>query len=88
MFQISCDSMSSNPGNLFILQVDNMSGVHVKTVQSSWPQFTLGELQSGTTYKVNVRNKSKLINPTFSEVRMHRTSKNEKLVIFCVLIHK
>ena len=65
MFQISCDSVSSNPGNLFILQVDDMRGTHVKTLQSSWPQFTLGELQSGTTYKVNVRNKSKLIKPTF-----------------------
>ena len=65
MFQISCDSVSSNPGNLFILQVDDMRGTHVKTLQSSWPQFTLGELQSGTTYKVNVRNKSKLMRPTF-----------------------
>jgi len=58
-FEISCDSVSSNPGNLFILQVDDMRGTHVKTLQSSWPQFTLGELQSGTTYKVNVRCENK-----------------------------
>lgn len=51
--------MSSNPGNIFILQVDNMAGEHVKTVQSDWPRFQLGELQSGTTYKVNVRCENK-----------------------------
>ena len=59
IFQISCDTMSSNPGNFFILQVDQMSGAHVKTVQSNWPTFQLGELQSGTTYKVNVRCENK-----------------------------
>jgi len=58
-FEISCDTMSSNPGNIFILQVDNMAGEHVKTVQSDWPRFQLGELQSGTTYKVNVRCENK-----------------------------
>ena len=51
--------MSSNPGNLFILRVDTSLGNHVKTVSSSWPHFQVGELQSGTTYKVNVRCENK-----------------------------
>ena len=51
--------MSSNPGNLFILRVDTSLGNHVKTVSSSWPHFQIGELQSGTTYKVNVRCENK-----------------------------
>ena len=59
LFQITCDAMSSNSGNLFILQVDDMTGRHVKTLQSTWPRFQMGELQSGTTYKVNVRCENK-----------------------------
>ncbi len=36
-----------------------MTGRHVKTLQSTWPRFQMGELQSGTTYKVNVRCENK-----------------------------
>ena len=36
-----------------------MTGRHVKTMQSTWPKFQMGELQSGTTYKVNVRCENK-----------------------------
>ena len=36
-----------------------MTGRHVKSMQSTWPKFQMGELQSGTTYKVNVRCENK-----------------------------
>ena len=51
--------MSSAPGNTFLLQVDTNQGHHLRTLHNTWPRFTVSELQSGTTYKVNVRCENK-----------------------------
>ena len=44
---------------MYSLQVTGLAGQLVRTVQSSQATFQVGELQSGTTYKVNVRCENK-----------------------------
>ena len=59
VLQISCEPLSSSSSKQFSLEVLRVGGAVVRRVQSSLGVFQVGELQSGTTYKVVVRSENR-----------------------------
>ena len=55
MLQISCEPLSSSSSKQFSLEVLRVGGAVVRRLETSLGVFQVGELQSGTTYKVVVR---------------------------------
>ena len=55
LLQISCEPLSSSSSKQFSLEVLRVGGAVVRRLETSLGVFQVGELQSGTTYKVVVR---------------------------------